>query len=177
MANEPAFTVFQDKGQHQKDHAAFRRWQSDNPRGYLLNFRVGKPPMLHRSLCPHIENFSDPGASLTGTAKFCSTTWRNSKGQLPCGDAIPFGRTIRLSGARLKDRPERPENMDMVTVCPTCVRPPRPLHAARRRRSTRRRARRKGVCSSTGREAVPTSRSPPRRRETPPRQVPCPPSL
>ncbi len=73
MGNEPAFTVFQDEGQHQKDHAAFRRWQRDNPRGYVLNFRVGKPTMLHRSLCPHIENFSDPSASLTATAKFCST--------------------------------------------------------------------------------------------------------
>jgi hypothetical protein len=41
--------------------------------GYVLNFRVAKPPMLHRSLCPHIENFSDPRASLTATAKFCST--------------------------------------------------------------------------------------------------------
>jgi hypothetical protein len=28
--------------------------------------------MLHRSLCPHIKNFSDPGSSLTATAKFCS---------------------------------------------------------------------------------------------------------
>ena len=52
MANESAFRVFEDKGQHQKDHATFRRWQRDNPRGYVLNFRVGKPPMLHRSLCP-----------------------------------------------------------------------------------------------------------------------------
>jgi hypothetical protein len=52
MANESAFRVFEDKGQHQKDHATFRRWQRDNPRGYVLNFRVGNPPMLHRSLCP-----------------------------------------------------------------------------------------------------------------------------
>ena len=73
MANESVYTIFQDGGQHQKDHAAFRRWQSDNPSGYVLNLRVGKPPMLHRSLCPHIENFSDPRASLTATAKFCST--------------------------------------------------------------------------------------------------------
>jgi hypothetical protein len=29
--------------------------------------------MLHRFLCPHIENISDPRASLTATAKFCST--------------------------------------------------------------------------------------------------------
>jgi hypothetical protein len=29
--------------------------------------------MLYRSLCPHIENFSDLRASLTATAKFCST--------------------------------------------------------------------------------------------------------
>ena len=73
MTNESAYTVFQDEGQHQKDHAAFRRWQKENPKGYVLNFRVGKPRMLHRSLCPHIENLSDPTASLTATAKFCST--------------------------------------------------------------------------------------------------------
>jgi hypothetical protein len=29
--------------------------------------------MLHRSLCPHIESFSNPRASLTAMAKFCST--------------------------------------------------------------------------------------------------------
>jgi hypothetical protein len=52
LTNESAYTVFQDEGQHQKDHSAFRRWQKDNPRGYVLNFRVGKPPMLNRSLCP-----------------------------------------------------------------------------------------------------------------------------
>ena len=39
----------------------------------MLNFRGRKPPMLHRSLCPHIENFSDPEASLTATTKICST--------------------------------------------------------------------------------------------------------
>ena len=73
LAKESAYTIFRDEGHHQKDHAAFRRWKKDNPRGYVLNFRVAKPPMLHRSLCPHIENFSDPRASLTATAKFCST--------------------------------------------------------------------------------------------------------
>ena len=73
MTNESAYTVFEDEGQHKKDHDAFRRWQRENRRGYVLNFRVGKPPMLHRSLCPHIENFSNPKASLTATAKFCSS--------------------------------------------------------------------------------------------------------
>ena len=72
MSNESVYTVFQDKGEHQKDHAAFRRWQREKP-SYVLNFRNGKPPMLHRSLCPHMENFSNPRASLTATAKFCST--------------------------------------------------------------------------------------------------------
>ena len=82
MANESAFRGFEDKGQHQKDHAAFRRWQRDNPRGYVLNFRVGKPPMLHRSLCPHIENFSDPRANLTATAKFCSADHKTLMGAI-----------------------------------------------------------------------------------------------
>ena len=99
MANESAFRGFEDKGQHQKDHAAFRRWQRDNPRGYVLNFRVGKPPMLHRSLCPHIENFSDPRANLTATAKFCSADHKTLMGAIRelsleyerCGNSHCFG--------------------------------------------------------------------------------------
>jgi hypothetical protein len=73
LTDEAAYTVFEDEGQHQKDHAASRRWQRDNPNGYVLNFRVGKPPMLHGSLCPHKENFSDPRASIAATAKFWVT--------------------------------------------------------------------------------------------------------
>jgi hypothetical protein len=76
MTNESTYRVFQDEGQHQKDHSAFRRWQRDNPRGYVLNFRVGKPPMLHRFLCPHIESFSNPRASLTARPSSARRTVR-----------------------------------------------------------------------------------------------------
>jgi hypothetical protein len=39
----------------------------------VLNLRPGKPAMLHRSLCPHVADFSNPSASLTRTPKICET--------------------------------------------------------------------------------------------------------
>ena len=63
--------VFWDQGKPFEDHEAFRRWQADHRKGYVLNIRPGQLPMLHRSLCPHVENHSR--ASLTDKPKLCST--------------------------------------------------------------------------------------------------------
>lgn len=66
---------FWDQGEPFKDHKPFRIWQQKHPSGFVLNIRSkpgkSKVPMLHKSLCPHVENHSS--ASLTNKPKFCST--------------------------------------------------------------------------------------------------------
>lgn len=65
---------FWDRGEHRKDHEAFKQWQVDNGFGFVLNLREGKLNKFHKAGCPHVRNFSKlrPNASLTRTPKVCS---------------------------------------------------------------------------------------------------------
>ena len=64
-----------DEGEHQRDHEAFKKWQVDHQKGYVLNFPPDDLRIFHKSGCPHVVNFtqSKPVASLTENRKLCST--------------------------------------------------------------------------------------------------------
>jgi hypothetical protein len=57
-----------------REHEPFREWQHEHPRGWVLNIRESKKPMLHRSLCSHVEDHSS--GSLTTTPMICDTDVR-----------------------------------------------------------------------------------------------------
>jgi hypothetical protein len=63
-----------DEGEHQRDHEAFKKWQSRNGGGFVLNSPINEPAnIFHKSGCDHIIDHSSPNVSLTENRKVCST--------------------------------------------------------------------------------------------------------
>ena len=56
-------------GSEGKDSASFRKWIESNPEGFYINHKGECDNMLHRSICPHVNDPRD--LDLTTNPKFC----------------------------------------------------------------------------------------------------------
>lgn len=59
------------------DDGGYFSWVQTHRDGYVLSVRRGKPPLLHRATCTHIDRHNNPGAlTERGAQKICSESKR-----------------------------------------------------------------------------------------------------